>query len=207
MCKYWSPNITKVVNAVQQAAMKIKCKRCQLYLIPESPTAAEKFIASLKPIAAQDTSAVSSVEQAQRIGGTLILPFSLKVETVFAQPDYSSGQHATYRNATHYVKSKHEALQIRAYVAHTFGTHPNADALSALLGGVNGEGKYTGFAASMMSPAARSLFRIKPVVALTGTSGTVKLDCYLRAVYGTAPPIDVSGPGLGVSNWGAERGN
>ena len=207
MCKYWSPDITKVANAVLQAAMKVKCKRCQLYLLPESPSAAEKFIASLKPTAGQDTTPVSSVEQAQRVGGTLVLPFSLKVDKVFATPDYSSGQQATYKNATHYVSSKHEALQIRAYIAHTFGPQPNAEALSALLGGVNGEAKHAGFAASLMSPAARSIFRIKPVVTLNGTNGTVTLNCYLRTAYGSNPPIDVSGAGMGVSNWGAERGN
>ena len=207
MCKYWSPDITKVQNAIQQAALKIKCKRCQLYLIPESPSAAEKFIASLKPTAGQDTTPVSSAEQAQRVGGTLILPFTLKVDKVFAQPDYSYGQQATYKNATHYVMAKHEALQIRAYVAHTFGPYPNAEGLYLLLGGVQGDGKHAGFAASMQSPAARSIFRIKPLVALNGTSGTVTLNCYLRTVYGTTPPIDVSGPGMGVSNWGAERGN
>ena len=196
MYKYWSPDITKVKYAPEQALLKMKCKHCQLYLLPESPSAAETFIASLKPTARQYTTPVSSVKQAQRVGGTLVLPFSLKMDEMFAM-----------KNATHYVSSKHEALQIRAYVAHTFGPQPNAEALSALLGGVNGEAKHAGFAASLMSPAARSIFRIKPVVTLNGTNGTVTLNCYLRTTYGSSAPIDVSGPGMGLSNWGDERGN
>jgi hypothetical protein len=103
----------------------ITCRVCNLYCIPESPAAADAFIAALPCKMAQDTVEWDAAIEAQKVGGTVCIPLTPDMDFLFRQryhycPEYEGGyapidpSMLIVARAPRYRKEKHEDQQLRA---------------------------------------------------------------------------------------------
>ena len=117
MCKHWSPE-----HAAQ--AVPTTCSHCILYMIPAAGKE-QQFINNLVPKTLQQNARLSSVEAANQVGGVLTVPLELSVENIFRKYDPRTGVHCRGADrAKHYVKAKHEAMQLECWLIETFGKNP-----------------------------------------------------------------------------------
>lgn len=117
MCKHWSPE-----HAAQTPPTT--CSNCVLYMIPATGNE-QQFINNLVPKIPQQQARLSSVETENQVGGVLVIPLELSVETISRKYDPRTG--VGYRGvdrAKHYVKAKHEAMQLECWLIETFGKNP-----------------------------------------------------------------------------------
>ena len=116
MCHHWTPE-----HALPQTPPST-CTNCLLYIIPAGNE--RQFIDRLVPKKPQNTAPLSSIEMENQVGGVLRLPMDLSVESIFKKYDIGLGQHRSANRAKHYVKAKHEAIQLECWLTETFGKNP-----------------------------------------------------------------------------------
>ena len=115
MCKHWSPEY-----AAQNPPTT--CSNCLLYMVPAGKE--QQFISNLVPKTVQQSAQLSSAEAENQVGGILEVPMELSVENIFKKHDHRTGGHIRGSNAKHYVKAKHEAIQLECWVTEMFGKNP-----------------------------------------------------------------------------------
>ena len=93
------------------------------YMVPAGKE--QQFLSKLVPKNAQQTSPLTSTEERNQIGGVLTVPLALTVDNIFRRYDARNGGHMRgTEKAKHYVKAKHEAVQLECWLTETFGKNP-----------------------------------------------------------------------------------